>query len=185
MNKELIKEGVKKILKGVGEDIDRDGLKETPERVADMYEKILNGYEEKPEEHLKLFDDDSNQMVTVTNIPLYSFCEHHMMIMHGKVSMAYISNGKVLGLSKLVRIARSYAKKFQIQERLTKDIADFMENKLSTDCAVVIEMEHTCMSLRGARTPGAMTMTSAMRGKFLNPEGNKNPKEEFLRLIGK
>lgn len=180
---EAVSKAVRQLLIALGEDPDRDGLKETPDRVSRMYSKILNGKNENPKQHLKLFESDSDEMVTLTNIPIYSFCEHHMALFHGKISIAYIPQGKVIGISKLVRIARVFAKRLQIQERLTSEIADFLEENLSPlGVAVVIEAEHTCMSIRGVRTPGAKTKTAVLKGSF---KDNKETREEFYSLISK
>jgi GTP cyclohydrolase I len=185
VNKELIEQSVKLLLEAIGDDPEREGLKETPGRVARMYETILNGHEEDPEKHLKMFTSESDDMVIVKDIPFYSFCEHHLVPFFGKMHIGYIPNDKITGLSKLVRMARVYAKRPQVQERLTKQIADALVKHLSSDVMVYIEAEHMCMSMRGVRSPGTTTVTSAVRGKFLNPIGNKNPKEEFLNAIRK
>jgi len=185
VDKEKIKHSVRLLLEAVGDDPNREGLLETPNRVADMYDKILNGYGETPETYLKMFKAESNDMVIVKDVPFYSFCEHHLVIFFGHIHFAYIPNGKMTGLSKLVRMARVFCKRPQIQERLTKQIADCLFEQLSADVAVYIEAEHMCMSMRGVRTPGAKTVTSAVRGRFLKHEPGKNPKDEFLRAIGK
>jgi GTP cyclohydrolase IA len=178
-----VEKAIKDLLVGLGEDPDRDGLKETPKRVTKMYAQVMNGYDEDPEQHLKLFEDDSDEMVVVKDIPMYSFCEHHMALFHGKMHIAYIPQGKVIGLSKLIRIARVFAKRLQIQERLGKQVADFLVEKLSPlGVAVVIEAEHTCMSLRGVRTPGAVTKTAVLKGAFRD---NLETRNEFYSLIGK
>lgn len=183
IDKEKIMKSTRLLLEAIGDNPDREGLLETPKRVANMYDKILNGFTEKPEKHLKVFEAEANDMVIVKDIPFYSFCEHHLVVFFGKIHIAYIPNGKMVGLSKLVRMARVYAKRPQVQERLTKQIADALVKTLSEDVMVYIEAEHMCMSMRGVRTPGAKTVTSAVRGKFLNPTDNKNPKEEFLNAI--
>lgn len=182
-NHNKVAEATKLLLEGLGEDPERDGLRETPERVARMYGQVLNGYDENPKHHLKLFEDSSDEMVVVTDIPFYSFCEHHIALFHGKLSIAYIPKGKVIGLSKLVRIARVFAKRLQIQERLGANIADFLEKELSPlGVAVVIEAEHTCMTIRGVRTPGAVTKTAVLRGAF---KDNIETRNELYSLIGK
>jgi GTP cyclohydrolase IA len=142
-------------------------LKETPERVAKYWEIVCNGYDEDPKRHLKLFDSDSKVAVMITNVPLYSFCSHHLALFRGRISIAYVPHGKQIGISKLLRIARVYAKRLQLQEDLTAQIADFLAENLSPDVAVDIRAEHTCMTIRGVRVPGSQTVTTAMRGKYL------------------
>ncbi len=167
MDRERIEKAVREILIAVGEDPDREGLQETPARVARMYEEIFSGLEEDPKKHLKIFNEGNvNEMVVVRDIPLYSMCEHHLLPFVGKAHIAYISNdGKVIGLSKLARIVNSFARRPQLQERLTSQIADFLNENLSTKgVAVVIEAEHFCMTMRGARAAGSKTQTSALRG---------------------
>lgn len=166
MDKERIENAVREILIAVGEDPDRPGLVETPARVARMYEEIFAGLEDNPERHLKLFDEGSEEMVIVRDIPMYSMCEHHLLPFIGKAHIAYIpSDGKVIGLSKLARIVDSFAKRPQLQERLTSQIADFLDENLHPQgVAVVIEAEHLCMTMRGARASGSQTRTSALRG---------------------
>lgn len=166
MDRERIEAAVREILIAVGEDPDREGLVETPARVARMYEEIFSGLEDDPARHLKLFDESSEEMVVVRDIPLYSMCEHHLIPFLGKAHIAYIpSNGKVIGLSKLARIVDSFARRPQLQERLTGQIADFLYDNLEPmGVAVVVEAEHLCMTMRGARASGAKTMTSALRG---------------------
>ena len=167
MDKQRIENAVREILFAIGEDPDREGLIETPARVARMYEEIFAGLEEDPKKHLKIFNEGNvNEMVVVRDIPLYSMCEHHLLPFYGKAHIAYIStDGKVIGLSKLARIVSSFAKRPQLQERLTSQIADFLEQNLSAKgVAVVIEAEHLCMTMRGARAAGSKTQTSALRG---------------------
>ncbi len=167
MDRERIQNAVREILIAVGEDPDREGLQETPARVARMYEEIFAGLEEDPKKHLKIFNEGNvNEMVVVRDIPLYSMCEHHLLPFVGKAHIAYIStDGKVIGLSKLARIVNSFARRPQLQERLTSQIADFLDENLSAKgVAVVIEAEHFCMTMRGARAAGSKTQTSALRG---------------------
>lgn len=166
VDKERIEAAVREILIAVGEDPDRAGLVETPARVARMYEEIFSGLSDDPARHLKLFDEGSGEMVVVRDIPLYSMCEHHLLPFIGKAHIAYIpSDGKVIGLSKLARIVECYAKRPQLQERLTMQIADFLNDSLHPmGVAVVVEAEHLCMTMRGARASGAQTRTSALRG---------------------
>lgn len=167
MDKQRIENAVREILSAIGEDPDREGLQETPKRVANMYAEIFAGMEDDPKRHLKIFNESNNdEMVVVRDIPMYSMCEHHLLPFVGKAHIAYIpSDGKVIGLSKLARIVDSFSKKPQLQERLTSQIADFLEENLSPKgIAVVIEAEHLCMTMRGARAAGAKTQTSALRG---------------------
>ncbi|MBO4893885.1 MAG: GTP cyclohydrolase I FolE [Clostridia bacterium] len=167
MDKERIEAAVREILLAVGEDPDREGLVETPARVARMYEEIFSGLTEDPKKHLKFFDEpDNDEMVVVRDIPLYSMCEHHLLPFMGKAHIAYIpADGKVIGLSKLARIVGAFARRPQLQERLTAQIADFLYEELSPQgVAVVIEAEHLCMNMRGARASGSQTRTSALRG---------------------
>lgn len=167
MDKERIQNAVREILIAVGEDPDREGLIETPKRVANMYEEIFAGLTEDPKQHIKLFNEQSNdEMVIVKDIPFYSMCEHHLLPFFGKAHIGYIpSNNKIIGLSKLARIVDNFAKKPQVQERLTSDIADFLNDNLQPKgVAVIMEAEHMCMTMRGARAAGAKTQTSALRG---------------------
>lgn len=171
MDKEKIERAVRDILEAIGEDPDREGLKETPKRVANMYEEILGGINQSPDEHLKIFNEPGNdEMVVVRDIPLYSVCEHHLLPFVGKAHIAYIPNeGKIIGLSKLARIVNVYAKRLQVQERLTAEVADFLYIKLGAkSVAVIIEAEHLCMTMRGVRAAGAKTETSALRGYVRN-----------------
>ena len=171
MDKEKIERAVRDILEAIGEDPDREGLKETPKRVANMYEEILGGINQSAEEHLKIFNEPGNdEMVIVRDIPLYSMCEHHLLPFVGKAHIAYIPNeGRIIGLSKLARIVNVFAKRLQVQERLTAEVADFLYIKLGAkSVAVIIEAEHLCMTMRGARAAGAKTETSALRGYVRN-----------------
>ncbi|MBR3768777.1 MAG: GTP cyclohydrolase I FolE [Clostridia bacterium] len=184
MDKERIEKAVREILIAIGEDPDREGLLETPERVARMYEEVFGGLEKDPEQHLKIFNDEKNEeMVVVRDIPLYSMCEHHLLPFVGKAHIVYIpQNGKVIGLSKLARIVDNFARRPQIQERLTSQIADFLMDKLDPlGVAVVIEAEHLCMTMRGARAAGAKTKTSALRG---NMRSDARTRAEAMTLIG-
>lgn len=167
MDKERIQNAVREILIAVGEDPDREGLLETPNRVANMYEEIFAGLTEDPKQHIKLFNEQSNdEMVIVKDIPFYSMCEHHLLPFFGKAHIGYIpSDNKIIGLSKLARIVDNFAKKPQVQERLTSDIADFLNDNLQPKgVAVIMEAEHMCMTMRGARAAGSKTQTSALRG---------------------
>ena len=151
----------------MGEDPNRPGLLETPKRVANMYEEIFAGLTEDPKQHIKLFDEVSNdEMVIVKDIPFYSMCEHHLLPFFGMAHIGYIpSDNKIIGLSKLARIVNNFAKKPQVQERLTSDIADFLNDNLQPKgVAVIMEAEHMCMTMRGVKSAGAKTQTSALRG---------------------
>lgn len=167
MDKERIQNAVREILIAVGENPDREGLLETPKRVANMYEEIFAGLTEDPKQHIKFFNEQSNdEMVIVKDIPFYSMCEHHLLPFFGKAHIGYIpSDNKIIGLSKLARIVDNFAKKPQVQERLTSDIADFLNDNLQPKgVAVIMEAEHMCMTMRGARAAGSKTQTSALRG---------------------
>ncbi len=167
MDLQKIEGAVRDILEAIGEDPDREGLQETPARVARMYAEIFAGLEEDPRKHLKMFHEQGNdEMVIVRDIPLYSMCEHHLIPFMGKAHIAYIpKNGRVIGLSKLARIVTCFAKRPQLQERLTAQVADFLYQELEPmGVAVVIEAQHLCMTMRGARAAGSETRTSALRG---------------------
>ena len=185
MDKEKIEKAVREILIAVGEDPNRAGLKETPRRVANMYEEMFAGLSQDPRQHLKLFDEKSNdEMVIVRDIPFSSMCEHHLLPFVGKAHIAYIpSNNKIIGLSKLARIVDNFAKRPQVQERLTHDIADFLDESLSPKgVAVIIEAEHMCMSIRGAKASGSKTQTSALRGII---RSDARTRAEALALLDK
>lgn len=171
MDKEKIERAVRDILEAIGEDPDREGLKETPARVARMYEEVFAGLNEDPRTHLKVFNEKGNEeQVVVRDIPLYSMCEHHLLPFVGKAHIAYIPNdGKIIGLSKLARIVNTFARRPQVQERLTAQIADFLYIELDAkSVAVIVEAEHLCMTMRGVRAAGAVTKTSALRGYARN-----------------
>ncbi len=185
MDKERIENAVREILIAVGEDPNRAGLQETPRRVANMYEEMFAGLSQDPKQHLKLFDEKSNdEMVIVRDIPFSSMCEHHLLPFVGKAHIAYIpSNNKIIGLSKLARIVDNFAKRPQVQERLTHDIADFLDESLSPKgVAVIIEAEHMCMSIRGAKASGSKTQTSALRGII---RSDARTRAEALALLNK
>ncbi|MCL6471301.1 MAG: GTP cyclohydrolase I FolE [Firmicutes bacterium] len=170
MDKEKIQQGVRLILEGIGEDLEREGLRDTPRRVAAMYEEILSGMTQNPIEVLGVtFGEDHDEMIMVRDIPLYSVCEHHMMPFIGKAHVAYIpsEDGRITGISKLARIVDVFAKRLQVQERLTTQIADALVEALNPlGVMVVVEAEHLCMTMRGVKKPGAVTVTSAVRGQF-------------------
>ena len=168
INKKKIREAVRLLLEGIGEDPDREGLRETPDRVARMYEEIFGQGEQEPHAALgKKFDEKHHEVVLVKDIPFFSICEHHLMPFFGKAHVAYIPNGHIVGISKLARVVESFARRPQVQERMTSQIADALVSNLEPrGVIVVIEAEHLCMSMRGVRKPGARTVTSAVRGIF-------------------
>lgn len=183
MDKERLQAAVREILLAVGEDPDRPGLVETPRRVADMYAEVFAGLETDPRQHLKFFEEKStDEMVIVRDIPFASMCEHHLLPFVGKAHIAYIpGNGRVLGLSKLARIVNCYARRPQIQEKLTAQIADFIEQNLQAQgVAVVLEAEHLCMTMRGVKASGAQTVTSALRGTM---RADSRTRAEALQLL--
>ncbi|MCS5695870.1 MULTISPECIES: GTP cyclohydrolase I FolE [Desulfofundulus] len=180
---EKIEKAVRMILEAIGEDPDREGLRETPARVARMYKEIFCGLWEDPEIHLeKIFTEQHEEMILVKDIPIYSMCEHHLLPFFGKAHVAYIPRkGKVTGLSKLARVVEGFAKRPQLQERLTTQIADSIMRRLNPQgVLVIIEAEHMCMTLRGIRKPGSKTITSAVRGSFQRSEATR---AEALALI--
>ncbi len=185
MDKPRIEAAIREILIAIGEDPDREGLIETPDRVARMYEEIFSGLEENPEKHLKIFtEEDNDEMVVVRDIPLYSMCEHHLIPFIGKAHIAYIpGEGRVIGLSKLARIVNCFARRPQLQERLTSQVADFLYDNLKPQgVAVVVEAEHLCMTMRGARASGSQTRTSAMRGIM---RSDARTRAEAMSLLSK
>lgn len=188
MNSEIdqprIEKAVREILIAIGEDPDRDGLVQTPARVARFYAEICSGLVENPEDHLdKTFEVDHDEIIIVRDIPFFSVCEHHLVPFFGKAHVAYLpeEGGRIAGLSKLARLVDGYAKRPQVQERLTGQIANAIEEKLKPrGAAVVVEAEHLCMSMRGVKKPGTSTVTSSMRGIFRE---NASSREEVLQLI--
>jgi GTP cyclohydrolase I len=182
---EKVERGVRLVLEGIGEDLDRPGIRETPARVARMYEEITSGLREDPSQVLQaVFEEGHDEMVMVRDIPLYSVCEHHLLPFLGKAHVAYIPNreGQLTGLSKLARLVDGYAKRPQVQERLTSQVADALVERLRPQGAlVVLEAEHLCMSMRGVRKPGAITVTSAVRGVFRD---SMPTRLEAMNLIG-
>ncbi len=182
--KELQKH-VKAILELLGEDPEREGLVKTPERVAKAWQFLTQGYFQDGEAIVKsaVFNEPYNHMVIVKDIELFSLCEHHMLPFIGKVHVAYIPNGEITGLSKIARVVETYARRLQVQERLTEQIRDCIQNSLHPlGVAVVIEAMHTCMSMRGVQKSNAVTTTSAFSGIFLKSQKTRN---EFLELIGR
>lgn len=182
MDKKKIREGVSLILEGIGEDIHREGLLETPDRIARMYEELAAGYTDCAAEHLKKrFHVDNNDLVMEKDIPFYSFCEHHMLPFYGTAAIAYIPDGEVVGLSKIARTLEVFAKRFQLQERLTAQIADvFMEELKPHGVMVLIEAEHMCMTMRGIKKPGTKTVTVVTRGIF---DENEKLQNQFYRML--
>ena len=183
MDKKRIEAAVRELLAAIGEDPDREGLRETPRRVADMYGEVFSGLEEDPRRHLKIFNENQHdEMVTVRDIPLYSMCEHHLLPFTGVAHIAYIPrDGRVIGLSKLARIVNSFARRPQLQERLTAQLADFLEQELNPQgVAVIIEAEHLCMTMRGVRAAGSRTQTSALRGRM---KADARTRTETLSLL--
>jgi GTP cyclohydrolase I len=173
-----------KILKLLGEDPDREGLLKTPERVAKALSFLTRGYEHDPEELLRsaLFKEEYRQMVLVKDIDIYSMCEHHMLPFFGKAHVAYIPDGTITGLSKIARVVETYAARLQVQERLTTQIRNCIQDNLKPlGVAVVIEAQHMCMQIRGVQKQNSVTTTSAFTGCFLS---NLNTREEFIHLIG-
>jgi GTP cyclohydrolase I len=185
VDKARIAAAVREILEAIGEDPSRDGLRRTPERVANMYEEIFSGLHDSPDQHLAVtFEADHDEMVMVKDIAIYSCCEHHLVPFLGRAHVAYIPNddGRITGLSKLARLVDSYSRRPQVQERLTTQIADEVERTLKPrGVLVVIEAEHLCMSMRGVRKPGAMTVTSAVRGLFRDSVATRTEAMDFIR----
>lgn len=184
MDQEKIKQGVRLILEGIGEDPSREGLLDTPDRVARMYAELFSGLQADPQEHLKLsFAAEHKEMVLVKDIPFYSMCEHHLLPFFGKAHLAYIPSdaGRVCGLSKLARVVEVYARRPQLQERLSSQIAEALVKYLNpSGVMVVVEAEHLCMTMRGIKKPGALTITSAVRGVF---KTNQATRAECMSLI--
>tara|TARA_E500000331_G_C17015709_1_gene608410 strand:- start:147 stop:740 length:594 start_codon:yes stop_codon:yes gene_type:complete len=174
---------IKSVLSEIGENTERDGLLKTPERVAKSMEFLTNGYDKDPSEILKsaMFAEDYSQMVLVKDIELYSLCEHHMLPFFGKAHVAYIPNGNIVGLSKIPRIVDVFARRLQVQERLTNEIKDCLQDTLNPiGVAVVIEAQHLCMQMRGVEKQHSSTTTSAFSGIFMSDEKTRS---EFINLI--
>ncbi len=183
MDKKKIEKAIKDILIGIGEDPRKKDLLETPRRVAEMYEEIFSGVTADPEKELEvILDQKHDEIILLKGIPLYSMCEHHLLPFLGKAHVAYIpSAGRVTGLSKLARVVETLARRPQVQERLTAQIADIIMRKLKPQgCMVVIEAEHMCMSMRGVKKPGTLTVTSVVRGIF---QQNEKTRAETLALM--
>lgn len=182
MDQQKIKEGVRLLLEGIGEDMEREGLRDTPDRIARMYQEIFGGMQEDPAVPLsRVFTVDDSEMVLERDIVFYSMCEHHMLPFFGRAHVAYIPEGKVAGLSKLARTVEIYAKRLQIQERMTGQIADaLMENLTPKGVMVVLEAEHMCMTMRGVKKPGSRTVSIAARGVF---QDNTALQDRFFQML--
>ncbi|WP_199622348.1 GTP cyclohydrolase I FolE [Paenibacillus alkalitolerans] len=181
-NRELVEHHIREILRLIGEDPDREGLEDTPKRVRQMYEEIFAGYEVDPREVLGVtFDENHEELVIVKDIVYYSQCEHHMAPFFGKVHIGYIPSGRIAGLSKFARLVEAVSRKLQVQERITSQIADIFEEVLHPHgTMVVVEGEHLCMCSRGVKKPGAVTVTSAVRGRFRTDAALR---AEFMSLL--
>lgn len=182
IDQEKIKQGVRLLLEGMGEDITREGLTETPDRIARMYEELYGGMDEDPSIHLhKMFHTDNREMVVEKDITFYSTCEHHMLPFYGKVHIAYIPDGKVVGLSKLARTVEVFARRLQLQEQLTDQIADaLMKHMQPKGVMVLVEAEHLCMTMRGIKKPGSRTVTLSRKGVF---ESDPMLEDRFFRML--
>lgn len=183
-DQEKIRQAVRLFLEGIGEDPEREGLKDTPERIARMCSELFGGMDEDAGVHLsRTFSADQSEMVLEKDITFYSMCEHHALPFYGKAHIAYIPDGKVVGLSKLARTVEVFARRLQIQEQLTGQIADaLMEYMQPKGAIVMLEAEHMCMTMRGIKKPGSQTVTLARRGMF---EEDPALEERFFRLLGK
>ncbi len=184
MDKGKIKKAVKDILEAIGDDPERDGIKETPRRVADMYEEILAGISKNAEDEVKVFfDKEHDEIILLKDIPLYSICEHHMIPFMGRAHVAYIpDNNRITGLSKIARVVDTLSRRLQVQERLTTEIADTLMKKLEPKgVLVVIEAEHLCMSMRGVKKPGTITTTSAVKGIFRTSQKTRSEAMSLIR----
>ncbi len=179
---ELVKNNYTEMLKALGEDVTRNGLEKTPERAAKAMHFLTQGYEQDAQEILRgaLFDENHNQMVIVKDIELYSLCEHHLLPFYGRAHIAYIPNGKIVGLSKLARVVDVFARRLQVQERLTTQVRDALQEALNPlGVAVVIEAKHLCMMMRGVSKQNSVTTTSAFTGEF----EKQSTRSEFINLI--
>lgn len=182
IDQEKVREGVKLILEGIGEDVNREGLIETPDRIARMYTELMAGMEDDAAIHLsKRFHVDRNEMVLEKDITFYSMCEHHMLPFYGKAHVAYIPDGTVVGLSKIARTVEVFARRLQLQEQLTAQVADaFMAYLAPKGVMVMVEAEHMCMTMRGIKKPGSKTVTLAVRGVF---EENADLQNTFYQMV--
>ena len=180
---ESLKGHYEEVIKGIGEDPNREGLLKTPERVAKAMQFLTKGYDQDPDEIVQqaIFHEEYSEMVIVKDIELYSLCEHHMLPFFGKAHVAYIPNGKIVGLSKIPRVVDAYARRLQVQERLTLEIRDCIQRTLNPKgVAVVIEAEHMCMQMRGVQKQNSSTTSSAFTGLFMT---NDSTRKEFINLV--
>lgn len=184
VDKQKIEQAIRLLLEGIGEDITREGLIDTPDRIARMCEEIYGGLDQEADHHLlKQFPVENNEIVLEKDITFYSMCEHHLMPFYGKAHVAYIPDGKVVGLSKLARTVEVYARRLQIQERMTAQIADDIMKYLAPQgVMVMLEAEHMCMTMRGIKKPGSQTVTMVTRGVFAE---NKELQDRFLQLVNR
>ena len=182
LDEDKIRQGIRLLLEGIGEDISREGLVDTPDRIARMYAELFGGMDDDAGRHLsRTFHADNSEMVIERDITFFSTCEHHMLPFYGKAHIAYVPDGRVVGLSKLARTVEVFARRLQLQEQLTGQIADaIMEYIKPQGVLVMIEAEHMCMTMRGVKKPGSQTVTLASRGAFAQDEGLKN---RFLQMI--
>jgi GTP cyclohydrolase IA len=182
VDNDAVVESVRKLLVAIGEDPDREGLADTPRRIAEMYREVFAGLDQDPTKVLSVgFEEGHEEMVVVRDIPFYSMCEHHFLPFHGVAHVGYIPKGRVVGISKLARAVDIFAKRPQVQERLTSQIADaLMEVLRPRGAAVVVEAEHLCMTMRGVKKPGSKVVTSAMRGIFRTKAATRN---EFMSIL--
>jgi GTP cyclohydrolase IA len=182
IDKPRIAAAVREILLAIGENPDREGLVETPDRIARAYEELFAGLREDPKRHLQAtFDEGHKEMVVLRDIPFASLCEHHLLPFTGVAHIGYIPRGQIVGLSKLARLVEGFARRPQVQERLTSEVADALMEVLRPDgCGVVIEATHTCMTIRGVEKPGSVMVTSAMRGGF---RGRPETRAEFMSIV--
>ncbi len=182
INQEKIAAGVRMIIEAIGDDPDREGLKDTASRVARMYGEFFQGLHEDPRTYLQVvFDEQHDEMVLVKDVPFHSMCEHHLLPFHGRVHAAYIPRGRVVGLSKIARVIEVFARRPQVQERMTSQIADLLIDELDAHgVGIVVEASHTCMTMRGVKKPGSLMVTSAMRGSFKTDQATRS---EFMSLV--
>ena len=182
MDTEKIERATRLLLEGIGEDPDREGLRDTPARVGRMWAELFAGIGQDPRDHMKsVFHEQYSEIVLVRDIAFNSICEHHLLPFMGKAHVAYIPKGKVLGISKFARVVEAYARRPQVQERLTNQVADLVMDELQPDAvAVIVEAAHSCMALRGVKKPGSSVVTSAMRGTFLSDLASRN---EVMSLL--
>ncbi len=177
-----IQAAVKELFLAIGEDPGREGLIDTPRRIAEMYGEVFGGLGVDPREYLRVgFDVAHDEMVILRNIPFYSMCEHHFLPFHGEAHVGYVPDGRVVGISKIARVVEGFARRPQIQEQLTSQVAEAIMETLQPDgVAVVVEAEHLCMTMRGVQKPGSRMITSAMRGQFRQSSVTRG---EFLSLV--